>query len=63
VLQHNGRRRVLAVSGIQRIVSLASEDILPAADHDARIAAVVRAGGRSLEILSTEALMAPGEIA
>jgi chemotaxis signal transduction protein len=63
VLRHNGRRRVLAVSGIQRIVSLMSDDILPAADQDARIAAVVRAGGRSLEILSTEALMDSGEIA
>jgi chemotaxis signal transduction protein len=62
VVQHDGKRRVLAVSGIQRIVSLAGEDILPAIDQNARIAAVAQAGGRSLEILSTEALMASGEV-
>jgi chemotaxis signal transduction protein len=63
VVQQDGKRRVLAVSGIQRIVSLAGEDILPATDQNVRIAAVAKAGGRSLEILSTEALMASGEIA
>jgi purine-binding chemotaxis protein CheW len=63
VLQQDGERRVLAVSAIQRIVTIASDDILPTGDHDPRIAGLGKAGGRSLEILSTAALLARGDAA
>jgi purine-binding chemotaxis protein CheW len=63
VLQQDGERRVLAVDAIQRIVTIAPDDILPTGDHDPRIAGLGKAGGRSLEILSTGALMARGEAA
>lgn len=58
VLQQDGEQRVLAVNGVQRIVTIAREDILPTAGHDPRIAALGTANGRSVEILSTAALMA-----
>jgi purine-binding chemotaxis protein CheW len=57
VLQQDGERRVLAVNGVQRIVTIAQDDILPAGDHDPRIAGLGKASGRSLEILSTAALL------
>jgi purine-binding chemotaxis protein CheW len=63
VLQQAGERRVLAVNGLQRIVTIASDDILPTGDHDPRIAGLGKAGGRSLEILSTAALLAKGDAA
>jgi purine-binding chemotaxis protein CheW len=63
VLQHGGERRVLAVNALQRIVTIASDDILPTGDHDPRIAGLGKAGGRSLEILSTAALLAKGDAA
>jgi chemotaxis signal transduction protein len=63
VLQRDGERRVLAVDAVQRIVTIARDDILPTGDHDPRIAGLGKAGGRSLEILSTDALMAGGEAA
>ncbi len=63
VLQQDGERRVLAVDAIQRIVTIAPDDILPTGDHDPRIAGLGKAGGRSLEILSTGALMARGDAA
>ena len=63
ILQQDGERRVLAVDAIQRIVTIAPDDILPTGDHDPRIAGLGRAGGRSLEILSTGALMARGDAA
>jgi purine-binding chemotaxis protein CheW len=60
VLRRDGERRVLAVNGVQRIVTIAQDDILPTGNQDRRIAGLGRAGGRSLAILSTEALMARG---
>jgi chemotaxis signal transduction protein len=57
VLQQDGERRVLAVNGVQRIVTIAQDDILPTGDHDPRIAGLGKASGRSLEILSTAALL------
>jgi chemotaxis signal transduction protein len=63
VLQQDGERRVLAVNAVQRIVTIAQDDILPTGDHDPRIAGLGKAGGRSLEILSTDALMSRGEAA
>ncbi len=57
VLQQDGERRVLAVNGVQRIVTIAPDDILPTGDHDPRIAGLGKASGRSLEILSTAALL------
>jgi chemotaxis signal transduction protein len=63
VLQQDGERRVLAVNGVQRIVTIAQDDILPTGDHDPRIAGLGKASGRSLEILSTAALMARGDAA
>jgi purine-binding chemotaxis protein CheW len=63
VLQQDGERRVLAVNAVQRIVTIAPDDILPTGDHDPRIAGLGKAGGRSLEILSTAALMARGDAA
>ena len=63
VLQQDGERRVLAVNAVQRIVTIAADDILPTGDHDPRIAGLGKAGGRSLEILSTGALMARGDAA
>jgi chemotaxis signal transduction protein len=63
VLQQDGERRVLAVDGVQRIVTIAQDDILPTGDHDPRIAGLGTASGRSLEILSTAALMARGDAA
>jgi chemotaxis signal transduction protein len=63
VLQHDGERRILAVDAVQRIVTIAQDDILPTGGHDPRIAGLGQAGGRSLEILSTTALMARGEVA
>ncbi|MGZ5909727.1 MAG: chemotaxis protein CheW [Reyranella sp.] len=63
VLQQDGERRVLAVNALQRIVTIAQDDILPTGDHDPRIAGLGKAAGRSLEILSTGALMARGDAA
>lgn len=63
VLQHGGERRVLTVNALQRIVTIAADDILPTGDHDPRIAGLGKAGGRSLEILSTAALLAKGDAA
>jgi chemotaxis signal transduction protein len=63
VLQQDGERRVLAVNALQRIVTIAADDILPTGDHDPRIAGLGKAAGRSLEILSTSALMARGDAA
>jgi len=63
VLQQDGERRVLAVNALQRIVTIAQDDILPTGDHDPRIAGLGKAGGRSLEILSTSALMARADAA
>ena len=63
VLQQDGERRVLSVSGVQRIVTIAQDDILPTGDHDPRIAGLGKAAGRPIEILSTAALMARGEAA
>jgi purine-binding chemotaxis protein CheW len=63
VLQQDGERRVLAVNAVQRIVTVAPDDILPTGDHDPRIAGLSKTGGRSLEILSTAALMARGDAA
>jgi purine-binding chemotaxis protein CheW len=63
VLQQDGERRVLAVNALQRIVTIAADDILPTGDHDPRIAGLGKAGGRSLEILSTSALMARADAA
>jgi purine-binding chemotaxis protein CheW len=63
VLQQGGERRVLAVNGLHRIVTIAQDDILPTGDRDPRIAGLGKAGGRSLEILSTSALMARGDAA
>ena len=57
VLRQDGEQRVLAVNGVQRIVTIARDDILPTAGHDPRIAALGTANGRSVEILSTAALM------
>ena len=57
VLQQDGERRVLSVSGVQRIVTIARDDILPTGDHDPRIAGLGKAAGRPIEILSTAALM------
>lgn len=57
VLRHDGEQRVLAVNGVQRIVTIARDDILPTTGHDHRIAALGTANGRSVEILSTVALM------
>ena len=56
-VQQDGERRVLAVNGVQRIVTIAQDDILPTGDHDPRIAGLGKASGRSLEILSTAALL------
>ena len=58
VLRQDGEQRVLAVNGVQRIVTIARDDILPTTGHDPRIAALGTANGRSVEILSTAALMA-----
>jgi chemotaxis signal transduction protein len=58
VLQQDGEQRVLAVDGVQRIVTILRDDILPTANHDPRIAGLGTANGRSVEILSTAALMA-----
>jgi chemotaxis signal transduction protein len=58
VLRQDGEQRVLAVNGVQRIVTIARDDILPTTDHDPRITALGTANGRSVEILSTAALMA-----
>jgi purine-binding chemotaxis protein CheW len=63
VLQQDGERRVLAVNALQRIVTIAADDILPTGDHDPRIVGLGKAAGRSLEILSTSALMARGDAA
>ena len=63
VLQQDGERRILAVDAVQRIVTIPQYDILPTGGHDPRIAGLGQAGGRSLEILSTAALMARGEVA
>ncbi len=63
VLQQDGERRVLAVNALQRIVTIAADDILPTGDHDPRIAGLGKAAGRSLEILSTSALMARADAA
>jgi chemotaxis signal transduction protein len=57
VLRQDGEQRVLAVNGVQRIVTIARDDILPTTGHDPRIAALGTANGRSVEILSTAALM------
>jgi chemotaxis signal transduction protein len=57
VLRQDGEQRVLAVNGVQRIVTIARDDILPTAGHDPRISALGTANGRSVEILSTAALM------
>ncbi|CAN5668367.1 hypothetical protein BH10PSE6_BH10PSE6_26260 [soil metagenome] len=58
VLKQDGEQRVLAVDGVQRIVTILRDDILPTANHDPRIAGLGTANGRSVEILSTAALMA-----
>ncbi|MEA2812754.1 MAG: hypothetical protein QOI93_451 [Rhodospirillaceae bacterium] len=63
VLQRDGERRVLTVNALQRIVTIAADDILPTGDHDPRIAGLGKAAGRPLEILSTAALMARGDAA
>jgi len=63
VLRHEGEQRALAVNGVQRIVSIAREDILPTGGHDPRIDALGTANGRSLEILSMAALLARAEAA
>jgi chemotaxis signal transduction protein len=57
VLRQDGEQRVLAVNGVQRIVTIVRDDILPTTGHDPRIAALGMANGRSVEILSTAALM------
>jgi chemotaxis signal transduction protein len=57
VLQQDGEQRVLAVNGVQRIVTIARDDILPTASNDPRIAGLGSANGRSVEILSTAALL------
>lgn len=58
VLKQDGEQRVLAVNGVQRIVTIMRDDILPTANHDPRIIGLGTANGRSVEILSTAALMA-----
>jgi chemotaxis signal transduction protein len=63
VLRQDGEQRVLAVSGVQRIVTIAREDILPVAGQDPRIFALATANGRSVEILSTAALMSSRDAA
>lgn len=63
VLHHEGEQRALAVNAVQRIVSIARDDILPTGNHDPRIAALGTANGRPVEILSTAALLARKEAA
>jgi len=60
VLHQDGERRVLAVNAVQRIVTIAREDILTTADQDHRIAGFGRANGRTVAILSTAALISRG---
>jgi chemotaxis signal transduction protein len=60
VLHQDGERRVLAVNAVQRIVTIAREDILTTADQDQRIAGFGRANGRTVAILSTAALISTG---
>ncbi len=63
VLQLDGEQRVLAVNGVQRIITIARDDILLTANADPRIAGLGTANGRTLEILSTAALLARQEAA
>jgi chemotaxis signal transduction protein len=63
VLRHDGEQRALAVNAVQRIVSIARDDILPTGGHDPRIAALGSTNGRMVEILSTAALLARQEAA
>jgi purine-binding chemotaxis protein CheW len=63
VLHHEGEQRALAVNAVQRIVSIARDDILPTGGQDPRIAALGTANGRPVEILSTAALLARREAA
>jgi chemotaxis signal transduction protein len=60
VLQQDGDRRVLAVNAVQRIVTIAREDIVSTGNPDLRIAGFGRANGRSVSILSTAALLSRG---
>jgi chemotaxis signal transduction protein len=60
VLQQDGDRRVLAVNAVQRIVTIAREDIVSTGNQDLRIAGFGRANGRSVSILSTAALLSRG---
>jgi chemotaxis signal transduction protein len=61
VVHHDGEQRALAVDAVQRIVSI--EELLPTRSHDERIAALGTANGRTVEILSTAALLARREAA
>jgi purine-binding chemotaxis protein CheW len=60
VLRHEGEHRVLTVNAVQRMVTMAEDDILTTSGHDPRIAGLGRAHGRSLAILAPAALVGGG---
>jgi purine-binding chemotaxis protein CheW len=60
VLHHAGERRVLSVDAVHRVITIAEQDILSTGDADQPIAAVGRAGGRSVAILSMARLVTSG---
>jgi hypothetical protein len=63
VLQQDGERRVLTVNAVQRIITIAHNDILQPGIADLRIAGLGHVSGRLLAILSTAALLSRGPVA
>lgn len=60
VLRHDGEHRVLTVNAVQRMITMAEDDILTTSGHDPRIAGLGHAHGHSLAILSPAALVGGG---